>query len=191
VPPRIDGRFAVGAVLRISLLIAGITWSLAMFVEWVYKPPLSATAFTWYHWIFEHQALSLLAIAAGMFPKEIAGWIGRLYGRSEGWALRLVLLEAGITWGTWVPPLLTGLGLGGLFNEMLSFYLVPASWGAVAPDSPLGPALLFHWIFQHALLAGFAILVAVRPNVALAPLLGTVEGTSSAGAAGAGKATDP
>jgi hypothetical protein len=36
--------------------------------------------------------------------------------------------------------------------------------------------LLFHWIFQHALLAGFAILVAVRPDVALAPLMATVEG---------------
>lgn len=176
VPPRIDGRFVVGALLRISLLIAGITWSLAMFVEWIYKPPLSATPFMWYHWIFEHQALSAVAIAAGMFPKELARWIRRLYRNLEGWALRVVLLEAGITWGIWVPPVMTGLGLGGLLNEILSFFLVPVSWGAVAPDSALGPALVFHWIFQHALLAGFAILVAVRPDVALAPLMATVEG---------------
>ncbi len=175
VPPRMDWKFAVGAIVRISLLIAGITWSLAMFVEWTYKPPLSASAVTWYHWIFEHQALSLLAITAGMFPKEFAGWIQNIFRHPEGWGLRLVLLEAGITWGLWVPPLFTGVGLGGLFNEMMAFYLVPAPWAAVAPDSPLGPGLVFHWVFQHALLAGFAIVVAVRPHLAMAPLLRTVQ----------------
>jgi hypothetical protein len=182
--PKMGARFAVGVLLRISLLIAGITWSLAMFVEWIYKPPLSASAFTWYHWIFEHQVLSLVAIVAGLFPNELAGWIQRVYRDPEGWALRLVLLDAGITWGIWVPPVLTGLGLGGLINEMVSFYLVPASWGAVAPDSPLGPALLFHWIFQHALLAGFAILLAVRPKLATEPLLRTVAGSAVAEAHG-------
>ncbi|HYM39385.1 MAG TPA: hypothetical protein VEY12_04465 [Thermoplasmata archaeon] len=178
-PPRLDRGFVAGSVLRVALLVAGITWSLAMFVEWVDVPPGSAGPGLWYHWIFEHQLLALAAIAAGMFPKESLAWLRRATRGMEGWILRGALVVAGVTWGLWVPPTLTGLGLGGLINEVLGVLGASVSTGAIAPDSFFGPALLFHWIFQHALLAGFAVALAVNPNVALRPLLRTVQGTES------------
>jgi len=175
-PPRVDRGFVLGSLLRIGLLLAGITWSLAMFVEWVETPPLAATPALWYHWIVEHQILSLTAVAAGMFPKETAAWIRRAYARTEGWALRALLLAGGISWGIGVPPPLSGLGLEGFVNEFLGILGAPAAWGAVAPDVGLGPALAFHWAFQHLLLAAFAIVLALLPGTALMPLLRTVEG---------------
>ncbi len=175
VPPAMDRRFAVGTTLRIGLLVAGITWSLAMFVEWAEVSPLSAGPALWYHWIIEHQLLSLAALAAGMFPKETAAWIRRAYARAGGWPLRILLLVGGVTWGIGVPPSLTGIGLEGFLNELLGFLGAPAAWGAVAPDA-LGAALVFHWSFQHLLLGSFAILLALRPEHAMAPLLRTVEG---------------
>ncbi len=175
VPPRMDRRFVLGGVVRVALLLASITWSLAMFVEWVETPPLSAGAPLWYHWIVEHQLLSLVAFAAAMFPKETAAWVRKAYASVGGWPLRAVLLVGGITWGIGVPAALTGLGLGGFLNELLGALGAPAAWGAVAPDT-VGAALVFHWAFQHLLLAAFVIALAVRPQTALAPLLRTVEG---------------
>ncbi len=176
VPPRMDRGFVLGSALRIALLLAGITWSLAMFVEWVEVSPVTAGPALWYHWIVEHQLLALAAVAAGMFPKEAAAWIRGVYVRTEGWALRALLVVGGVTWAIGVPPPLSGSGLGGFVNELLGILGAPASWGAVAPDVAFGPALLFHWAFQHLLLGAFALLLAVLPRVALAPLLRTVEG---------------
>ncbi len=182
VPPKTDGRFVLASLLRIALLIAGITWSLAMFVEWIEVPPLTAGAPIWYHWIFEHQLLSGTAIAAGMFPKEFASWIQGFYRGFAGRAFRVALLVAGVTWGIWVPAALTGLGLGGFLNELLGVLGASPAVGAIPPDAAFGAALAFHWAFQHLLLAGFAILLAVHPRLALAPLLRTVEGPSAVGA---------
>ncbi len=176
VAPRVDGGFVLGSLLRIGLLVAGITWSLAMFVEWVEIAPLAAGPALWYHWIVEHQLLSVAAVAAGMFPKESEAWIRRVYARAEGWALRLVLLVGGITWGIGVPPPLSGAGLAGLVNEILAVLGASAAWGAVTPDVGLGPALLFHWVFQHLLLGAFAMALAVAPRAALGPLRRTVDG---------------
>jgi hypothetical protein len=176
IPPKTDRRFVLGSLLRIGLLVAGITWSLAMFVEWIDLTPLTASAATWYHWIFEHQFLSAIAIAAGMFPKEFAGWIERTYRSSAGSPLRAVLLFAGVTWGIWVPQAFTNLGLGGLVNEIFGFLGFTPFLGSISPDAAIGAPLLFHWGFQHVLLAAFAIIVAVRPHLATAPLLRTVEG---------------
>ena len=178
-PPKADARFVLGSVLRVALLLAGITWSLAMFVEWAETSPLSAGPVTWYHWIVEHQVLALVALAAGMFPKETASWVRKAYARAGGVPLRALLLVGGITWGLWVPPALTGIGLEGFVNELLGAVGAPATWGAVAPDA-VGAALLFHWAFQHLLLSAFAIVLAVRPDRALAPLLRTVEGSLAA-----------
>ena len=178
VPPKADRRFVLGSVLRVALLLAGITWSLAMFVEWAEMSPLAAGPATWYHWIVEHQLLAVAALAAGMFPKETAAWIRRAYAAAGGWPLRIVLLAGGITWGVWVPPALTGIGLEGFVNELLGALGAPAAWGAVAPDA-VGAALLFHWAFQHLLLSGFAVVLAVRPRWAMAPLLRTVEGPAA------------
>jgi hypothetical protein len=171
-------------VLRIALLVGGITWSLAMFVEWAEVSPAAAGPALWYHWIVEHQLLACVAVVAGMFPKEAAAWIRRVHARTGGWALRGLLLVGGVTWSIGVPPPLVGAGLGGFLNELGGFLGVSAAWGAVAPDVGLGAALFFHWIVQHLLLGAFAITLAIAPERALAPLLRTVEGAATeAGAA--------
>lgn len=174
VPPPVDRRFLAGALLRMALLVAGITWSLAMFVEWGDGSPLAADGPTWYHWIFEHQLLAGTAMAAGLFPKEFAGAVRALAPRLAGAPGRIALLVAGVTWGIGVPPALVGLGLGGTVNEVLGFVGVPASGGGETPDASLGAPLYFHWTFQHVILAAFAIGIGVAPWAATRPLLWTV-----------------
>jgi hypothetical protein len=174
VPPPFDRRFAAGALLRLGLLVSGITWSLAMFVEWTNTPPATANAAIWYHWIFEHQLLAITAIGAGLFPKEFAGAVRRLFSQLGGRIWRIALGVAGFTWGVWVPPTLAALGLGGFLNELFGVFGLPTWIGAVPPDSSLGLALYFHWAFQHLLLSGFALAVALVPTAATVPLLWTV-----------------
>jgi hypothetical protein len=174
VPSRLNRRMAAGLLLRLVLLVAGITWSIAMFVEWGSINPATASAALWYHWIFEHQLLSVTAVAAGMFPREFTSLVRRLFRRLAGVPGRVGLLAASLTWGIWVPPQLVGDGLGGFLNEFLGYLGAPASLGAVAPGSPLGAALFFHWAFQHLLLAAFGLALALAPQRATAPLLWSV-----------------
>jgi hypothetical protein len=174
-PPRTPRTYA-SAALRIGLLIAGITWSLAMFVEWSTVSPLTAGPALWYHWIFEHQLLALLAVGGAISPRGLADSVVRRASTVPGLVLRGALVSAAFTWGVWVPAPLTALGLGGLFNEIFGYVGLPASWGAIAPDSPFGPALAFHWIFQHALLATFGLAFAVWPSRIGAVLLWSSDG---------------
>lgn len=179
VPRRLDRRFAVGGLLRMGLLIAGITWSLAMLIEWATVSPLTAPAAAWYHWIFEHQLLALTAIAAGLFPREFATAVRRFGSAWTGRGARLALLVAALSWGVWVPAYLVVYGLGGFLNELFGFWGLSAAWGSIPPDAPLGAPLYFHWAFQHLLLAAFALGLAVFPRATVTPLLWSVEASES------------
>ncbi len=159
----IDRRFAGSLLLRLGLLVAGITWSLAMFVEWGEINPLTAGPSLWYHWIFEHQLLASAAMAAGFLPRESYALFRRLFRGFRSNLVRAAMVVAAITWGVGVPPSLTSMGLGGFLNELLGYFGAPAAWGAIPPDLPLGPALYFHWAFQHLLLSGFALTLAFWP----------------------------
>ncbi|HEV2519950.1 MAG TPA: hypothetical protein VGX00_04935 [Thermoplasmata archaeon] len=183
-PSARDPRFIAGALLRIGLLVAGTTWSLAMFVEWGSIDPAKAPAGLWYHWIFEHQLLAMTAIVAALFPREFSGWFELGAPRFTLPVARVALLGAAVSWGTWVPPALTSIGLGGLVNELLGYLGQPGSWGAIAPDAPVGPGLVFHWAFQHLLLAGFAAALALAPHRALAPIRATLSTESTVGPSG-------
>ncbi|MCI4362506.1 MAG: hypothetical protein L3J77_04885, partial [Thermoplasmata archaeon] len=98
-PVPVDARFVAGSVLRLALLVGGLTWSLAMFVEWGTQDPWTASAATWYHWLFEHQLLSVTAVTAALFPAELGGalakaksaiWPGGLKaGQSTGQHVRI------------------------------------------------------------------------------------------------------
>jgi hypothetical protein len=158
---QVGARRLAGAIgLRIALLIAAITWLFAVVVEWSEGAPLDPGSA--YHWTVEHGALGVLALATALAPV----WTGAVLRRRSipVGAVRAVLLVGAITWGLWVPPILVDRGLGGFVNELLGVLGAPAGWGAVAPDSPLGPALYFHWAAQHLLLAGWAAAVAVAPR---------------------------
>lgn len=179
-PPQVGGRLIAGVALRFGLLVAGLTWSLTMFVEWSKTNPWSASTADWYHWIIEHQLLSLVAIAFALFPREISDAFKRRGTSLAPRFLRVALGVAGISWGTWVPPALVGVGLGGFVNELFGTLGLSSGWGAVPPDSLGGALLAFHWGFQHLLLSGFALAVAVNPSWAARPILWSVAGEYTA-----------
>ena len=154
---------AARVALRAALLLGGITWSLAMLLEFGTDLPFSAPAALWYHWIFEHQLLAGLAICAGLFPEELSDRVRRSARSLRAVPFRVVLLVAALSWGLWVPPFAVDFGLGGLINELLGVGGFPASYGASVPEGVVGPALVFHWVFQHAALAGFGAALAVFP----------------------------
>ncbi|MEM3637941.1 MAG: hypothetical protein QXX17_04260 [Conexivisphaerales archaeon] len=162
-------KVALSTILRISLLIAGITWSLAMLVEWGDTSPVTASPATWYHWLFEHQLLSLFAIGAAFSPSKVYSFLK--HGGLQVRMLKAGLVIAAITWGLWVPQPLVSAGLGGFLNELFGYLNLPASLGAAAPDSALGAALLFHWLFQHELLSMFALLASLSTDSIFAGLL--------------------
>ncbi len=171
-PVPVDRRLLASLALRGALLVAGLTWSVAMIVEWSTIPPQTASAFIWYHWIFEHQLLSAVALGAALFPRpfvEAWRWLGR--GSAGATLVRIALGVAAVTWLFWVPPILVSHGLGGLVNEVFGYLGLPSSWGAVPPDAVGTAALAFHWTFQHGLLGAFALVSAIRPRAVLVPLL--------------------
>jgi hypothetical protein len=165
--PASDRKRAVAVGLRIALLLGAITWLFSFVVEWS-AGEASITGGLLYHWALEHWALGLLAIVSALGPLGAWSWFSR--HAQAAWAVRGVALLAGVTWGIYVPSFAVGSGLGGLVNEMLGYAGAPAAWGAVVPDSPMGGALLFHWIVQHAVIAAWAIAVALAPARAFAVL---------------------
>lgn len=170
VPAPVDRRFVAGAVLRVALLIAGITWSMSMLVEWGSVNPGTAPSAVWYHWLVEHQLLSLTAVGAALFPQGLAGFLRRRRLLALKYFYRAGLAVGAMTWAGWIHPSLVGLGLGGFVNELEGFLGLPAAWGAVSPDAAVGAGLLFHWAFQHLLLGAFGLSLALAPEVALRPL---------------------
>lgn len=169
-----NARLWVGIGCRVALLVGGITWSMAMFVEWSVVSPVSASPAQWYHWILEHQLLALIAIFAALLPGDAIDLVAPAGSSRIGGLFRGGLFLAGFTWGVWVPPMLADLGLGGLLNEFFGLWGLPASWGAIPVDAGLGALLAFHLVFQHLLLSGFAMLLATRPRLALTPLAWTL-----------------
>lgn len=173
-PPALGRRFLLGAALRLSLLLAGATWSVSMFIEWGSVSPLTAPPSLWYHWVVEHQLLSLAAIAAALFPRGVSGLLLRSSRGPTGRAVRIALAIGAVSWGAWVPSPLVAAGLGGFLNELFGVLGLPSALGAAAIGAPAGASLYFHWVFQHLLLAAFALIVAAAPEKAARPLLWTV-----------------
>ncbi len=92
-PAPFDRRTAASLVLRFALMIAGITWSLAMFVEWGGTSPATAPPAIWYHWLFEHQLLAITAVVAAFLPLETLGVVRRVLHHRWSWIPRGALVE--------------------------------------------------------------------------------------------------
>jgi hypothetical protein len=165
------GRWAVAlaTVLRLALLIGGMTWLLALVLELAQSVAPIPPALV-YHWTFEHGLLGGLGVLAGLAPESLLRAVVRAAGSLRLAAGRVALAVAAVTWGFWVPPALVRSGLGGFLNELFGFLGWSPAWGAEAREAALGPALYFHWLFQHELLALFALAVAIRPRAVLAVL---------------------
>jgi hypothetical protein len=168
-PPPLDRRFVAGAVLRVALLVGGITWSLAMFADWITVPPQTASATVWVSWIVQYQLPALLAVLAALFPIAMRRGITGL-ARSWSLTLRGVLLVTGVSLAIWVPPPLSTWGVYGLGNELLGMLGLSAGWGAVVPLTTDGLTVALRWGFQYLLVGGFAIAVALAPRRAFEPL---------------------
>lgn len=183
----IGWRGVASGLLRLALLVAGLTWSLSMLAGWIVTPPESAGAGMWFGWIFQHQIPGILAMLAALFPAEIRAWWARASTHAGRRALRVVLLASGITLLGWMPAPLSRAGAAGLLNELLGFGRFPASWGATIPPAIGLTGLELRWLFQFLLLGVFTVLVALDPENALKSLLRPSAGTTGAPTASAGR----
>ncbi|NNN17078.1 MAG: hypothetical protein HKL79_01770 [Thermoplasmata archaeon] len=168
-PAPLDRSFALGALLRVALLIGGITWSLAMFADWIIIAPQSASAAIWFSWGIQYQLPALFAILVALFPAAIHRGLTRL-ARSWSLVLRATLLVAGLCLVAWVPPPISSWGIYGLGNEILGMLGLPAGWGAVVPLTTDSLTVALRWGFQYLLVGGFAIVFALLPARAFQPL---------------------
>ncbi|MCI4325032.1 MAG: hypothetical protein L3K00_04000 [Thermoplasmata archaeon] len=171
----VDARFLLGAVLRVGLVVAGVTWSLAMVAEWTSAAPPAVTVPTVVQWLLQHLFVGLFAIAAGLFAVGTYRFVRESLPRARRLAVRGALLVGGLSLLTWVPAPLAGWGVFGLGNEILGAAGFPAAWGAVALPS-IGPLpLALRWLFQFGLLGAFATVAALWPERAFLPLQWTTE----------------
>ncbi len=143
-PPRVTARSIGGGALRIALLLAGVTWSLAMFAEWTTVTPLTASATLWFQWVFQHQLIAVLAVLVALFPSAVARGIARPNPGRLTTVLRVSLLVAGLSLATWVPAAIAaGGGVG--FRQRAFWGLGPPvlvgrrRTGLLTRDRPLRP----------------------------------------------------
>jgi hypothetical protein len=160
----------VGA-LRAALLLAGLTWSLAMLAEWAGASPPLGSGPLWFQWVFQHQLLGDFAVLVALVPAGTARFFSRI-ARPMNLGLRAALLVAGVSLAAWTPAVVAAGGAPGFLNELFAVAGLPASWGAVAPVFAPGVALFSRWAFQYLLVGGFAIAVAVRPRRVLSAVSG-------------------
>ena len=172
--PARGARLVAGMSLRVALLVGGITWSLAMLVEWMTVSPLDASAAVWARWLLEHLIPGGLAVAASLFPEAVLRSLTSGAALARRAAIRAVLAVAGVLLVFGAPPPLSAWGLEGFGNELLGVLGGPLALGAVYPVFPPGPDLFFRWAVQYLLVGGFALVAALAPNLALGPLRSTV-----------------
>jgi hypothetical protein len=183
---------AVGAAaLRIALLVAGLTWSLSVFVSWVVTPPGDAGAAGWFGGIVQHEVPGILAVMVALFPEGTRAWWARVAQRGPGRAMRALLVASGLALLSWMPVPLSAAGAAALGNEILGFGHFPAAWGAIAPPDLGLPGLLLRWAFQFSLLGIFAVWMGISPQRALRPFLRPASPSPDVPAATPGREPSP
>ncbi len=170
VPGPLNRRQVVGGVARTALLIAGVTWSLAMFAEWTSVDPATASATLWFQWVFQHQLLAVFAILVALFPTSIARALSGTPGSVVSRLLRAGLVVTGFTLAVWVPAVVASGGAAGFVNELFGAFGMPAPWGSVPPIYSPGLSLYVRWGLQYLLLGGFAVAAGLSPGRVLALL---------------------
>jgi hypothetical protein len=172
-PGRLDGRVAARAVLRIALLGAGLTWSLAMLTGWFASPPGRASEWAWFGWVFQHEVPGILAVLVALFPAGVLAFWSSSRRAPSRLAVRGLLLTAGIALLTWMPAPVARAGAVAWGNEVLGLLGGPASWGAVAPPG-FGPIdLSLRWAFQFLMLGVLAVALGVAPESTMRVLVPT------------------
>lgn len=162
--------------MRAALLLAGVTWSLAMFAEWTTVAPEGGSAVLWFQWIFQHQLIATVAVLVALSPRAVGHFLSRTAHRPVGITLRAAVLVAGLSLTLWVPPPIAAGGAGGFLNELFGVWGLPVAWGAVSPVFAPGLALFARWAFQYLLLGGFAVALALVPTATMDPILSSLDG---------------
>ncbi len=164
----IDRLTVAGAALRVALLLGGVLWSLSMVAEWTTVSPWTAGPGLWFQWVVQHQLVALLAISAALFPTGTWKVLRAVRERARLALVGLLLVAGGTV--LWSPPPLSFWGLDGLANQILYALGAPSAWGTISPGALSGVALGLRWTFEYALLACFAVAVALAPDRTFAPL---------------------
>lgn len=167
--PVTRSRLVAGGALRAALLVAGLTWSLAMFAQWTTVVPQGASAALWFQWLVQHQLLGVFALAVALRPTAVQRFLGSTRRSPLAWVLRVALIVGGISLVAWTPPAVAAAGAPGFVNELFGVLGLPTAWGAVPPVFAPGVALYLRWGFQYGLLGTFALVAGIRPSLALAP----------------------
>ncbi|MHB8351746.1 MAG: hypothetical protein ACYDFT_03510 [Thermoplasmata archaeon] len=169
VPPPISARSIVGGILRLGLVIGGVSWALAVVAAWTSTDPWSASGATWADWILLHGVVASFAIAMGLFPR---GTQDLLVGPGRAALVaRALLAGSGILLLAYLPAAAAQEGLYGLGNVLLGALGVPTSAGGVALALPVGVALALELGVQFVLLGLMAVAAGLYPRTVLAPLV--------------------
>jgi hypothetical protein len=167
--PPVTLRSLLAGLLRVGLILGGVSWCLAAVAQWTTVPPLAASPVFWFSWLFPHFEVGLFAVAAGISPEPIRRLLlSRNRGRA-GRVVRASLFVGGLSLLLWFPAALSTHGAPGFLNELLGALGYPASVGGVSPGSVTGLALGLRWGFQYLLIGLFALGVALAPGRTLGP----------------------
>jgi hypothetical protein len=173
--PPISPRFVLGGILRVALLVTSVLWTLTMVASWIAIAPLSASATLWGGWTFQHLLVPGLIGAAALAPVALArifDWHGPAKRGTQ--LLRAFLFLGGVSLAIGLPFPLSAGGWYGLGNLLLGVAGAPSTWGSVGAGTALSLGLLVRWALEYLLLGAYAMLLALRPQIALRPLMWTV-----------------
>jgi hypothetical protein len=168
-PPPVSVRSGLGALLRVALVVSGLTWALAAVADWTTVSPFSAPAAAWADWIGLHFLLGGLAVVAGLAPQGLDRAL-RTGPRSVVLGVRTVVGVSALSLLLWMPPAFASAGWVGLGNEVLGALGASSSMGAASPPVS-GLALALEWTFQYLLVGAFALGLALAPRSVVHPMI--------------------
>jgi len=169
---RIDRTSIVGGVLRVVLVVVGLTWLLSVLTlgfdtAGARPPPLVEIG-----GVLQRVGPGLLAVVAGLFPERLVALGAGTRRKALSASLRSLMVVLGASLVAWIPPPWSGPGFCGLANELLGFAGFPSGWGAVTPPAIGLVALVLRWSLQFLLLGLFTVVVGLSPEAATKRLLG-------------------
>ena len=174
---RPDWRRVGSIFLRVALVVAGVTWSLAALTIGFGTSPGAFRAAVWVGVLFQHEVPGIFAVLVALFPTELRKLFARLHASVGGRFVRVTLMVSGVALLGWIPPPWGTNGAGGLGNELLGYFGFSSGWGAVAPPDMGTVGLLLRWVFQFALLGLLSVIAGISPRTILGPR--TSEGVMS------------
>ena len=170
------------AVLRVALLAAGATWSLAVLTVWFAPSTTGSNTAAGLIWVVQHEVPGPIAVLVALFPEESLAFWSNLSRKGPAFGVRTALVLSGLALTTWMPTPWIGPGGAALGNELMGFVGLSPAWGAVAPPELGFAGLALRWTFQFVLIGGFCILLGIAPWKALYPLQRRSQVSGPAGA---------